>query len=76
MIYTPESIRIERAILKDMSPGAPRTDEARRNLVGKYINALDEIERLADLSGELYILALRHNKELANQIVARFARNS
>ena len=76
MNYTPESIEEEKARLLNLVTDAPQRAQDGLNLLMPYIKSLDEINRLSDLSGELYLLAIMHDIEKANQIVAKFARNS
>lgn len=76
MNYMPEAIEKERKRLRNLYSQSAQKPQEERDIILAYDNSLLEINRLLDLSGELYILAIMHDIEKANQIVARFAKGS
>ena len=74
MNYTPESIEEEKARLLNLVTEAPGRAQDGLNLLMPYIKSLDEINRLSDLSGALYVPAVRFDKESTNKIVSKFAK--
>ena len=74
MNFMIEDIDYEKRKIKILTSDALRNDQNTRELLERYDKSLDEIKRLISLSGALYRLAVEHDLDEANKIVAKFAR--